>query len=58
MSEALTFDSKIDKFHVSNLPSSEIGKTDALVKISACSLNPVNAKIVQWMDMAHEMENA
>lgn len=57
MMKALTFDPESDQFELSTLPVPEIGDADALVKVEACGLNPVDAKIRHWKSFASGMDN-
>ncbi|MCL6414020.1 hypothetical protein MIB92_00005 [Aestuariirhabdus sp. Z084] len=43
--QALTFDPETDEFRVSDLPVPEIGDTDVLIRVDACGVNPVDAKM-------------
>ena len=55
--KALTFDPKTDQFRISELPVPGISDTDVLVRVDACSLNPVDAKIGLWKPMVPNMDN-
>ena len=55
--KAISFNPKTDQFHVSELPTPSFGETDVLVKVDACGLNPVDAKIGLWKSMVPEMDN-
>ena len=53
--KALTFDPASDAFAVRDLPVPTPGPSDVLVKVAACGLNPVDAKIARWKAMAPDM---
>lgn len=54
--KAVTFDPQNDQFHVSELPMPAISDTDVLVKVDACGLNPVDAKIRYWKTAVAAMD--
>ena len=56
--KALRFDSHRDRFQVADLPIPEPGDSDVLVRVAACGLNPVDAKIAEWKAMAPGMSDA
>ena len=56
--KALTFDPAADQFRFSDLPVPTIGGTDVLVKVDACGLNPVDAKIGLWKAMVPGMDDS
>ena len=45
---ACCFDPATDTFSVQTVPIPEPGPLDVRVRVSACALNPVDAKIVNW----------
>jgi NADPH:quinone reductase-like Zn-dependent oxidoreductase len=55
---ALTFDPKTDQFRISKLPVPSISDDDALIKVDACGLIPVDAKIGIWKSMVPNMDNS
>lgn len=52
---ALTYNPANDQFTVQELPQPVPGPHDVLVRVHACGLNPVDAKIDQWHAMAPGM---
>jgi len=54
--KALTFNPTSDMFAVRDLPVPTPGPGDVLVKVAACGLNPVDAKITRWKAMVPEMD--
>ncbi|MBK1879834.1 zinc-binding dehydrogenase [Pelagicoccus mobilis] len=54
--KALTFDPQTDRFNVAELPVPEAKHSDVLIKVDACGLNPVDAKIHLWKSMAPKMD--
>lgn len=52
---ALTYNPANDQFVVQELPQPVPGPHDVLVRVHACGLNPVDAKIDQWHAMASAM---
>ena len=52
---ALAWDPIRDRFHLVEEPLPHPGPTDVLVRVEACGLNPVDAKIYQWRTMAPAM---
>jgi NADPH2:quinone reductase len=55
---ALTFDPRNDVFSVKEVPVPQPGADDVLVKVDACGLNPVDAKIRFWKGMVPEMTDS
>ena len=53
--KALTFNPAADSFLVREIPVPKIGAHDVLVKVEACGLNPVDAKIHLWKTMVPVM---
>ncbi len=53
--KAVTFDPKTDSFALRDLPVPQPGPEDVLVKVDACGLNPVDAKILFWKGMVPTM---
>jgi NADPH:quinone reductase-like Zn-dependent oxidoreductase len=53
--KALTFNPTNDTFAIRDLPVPTPGPGDALVKVAACGLNPVDAKITRWKAMGPDM---
>ena len=53
--KALTFNPATDSFLVREIPIPKIGAHDVLVKVEACGLNPVDAKISLWKYMVPVM---
>lgn len=53
--KALTFNPATDTFAIRDLPVPTPGLDDVLVKVAACGLNPVDAKIVRWKAMVPDM---
>jgi len=54
--KALTFNPVDDTFRICDLPVPSPGPKDVLVRVAACGLNPVDAKIVFWKDMVPDMD--
>jgi NADPH:quinone reductase-like Zn-dependent oxidoreductase len=54
--KALTFDPASDTFRMQDLAIPEAGPRDVLVKVLACGLNPVDAKITRWKGLVAEMD--
>lgn len=52
---ALTFDPATDRWNRRELPVPEPTGHDVLVRVEACGLNPVDAKIVRWKGDAPDM---
>ena len=55
---AITFDPETDLFKVSDLPIPTLAATDVLIKVEACGLNPVDAKIIFWKVKAAQMDDS
>lgn len=53
--KALTFDPASDRWTIRERPMPEPGPGDVLVRVAACGLNPVDAKISQWKRLAPAM---
>jgi len=53
---ALTFDPTSDTFVLRELPVPSPGPSDVLVRVAACGLNPVDAKITRWKSMVPDMD--
>jgi NADPH:quinone reductase-like Zn-dependent oxidoreductase len=54
---ALTFDPATDQWTKRDLPTPEVDGHDVLVRVEACGLNPVDAKIAQWKGAAPDMDS-
>lgn len=54
--KALAYDPATDRFAVTEQPVPAPGPHDVLVRVHACGLNPVDAKIDQWQAMASGMD--
>ncbi len=54
--KALAYDPATDRFSVAGQPTPSPGPHDVLVRVHACGLNPVDAKIDQWQAMAPDMD--
>lgn len=54
---ALTFDPATDEFFIRELPVPSPGPRDVLVKVMACGLNPVDAKITGWKELVLDMDD-
>ncbi|WP_461538354.1 zinc-binding dehydrogenase [Spongorhabdus nitratireducens] len=54
---AVTYDPASDDFQLNEMPMPEPGRHDVLVKVLACGLNPVDAKINFWHSAAEGMSN-
>lgn len=54
---ALAYAPSTDEFRVTELPRPLPGPHDAVVRVLACGLNPVDAKIDQWHAMAPGMDS-
>ncbi|MBB3701281.1 zinc-binding dehydrogenase [Flammeovirga yaeyamensis] len=46
--KAITYQFETDQFHLNEIDIPEIGKNEILVKVKACGINPVDAKIKFW----------
>lgn len=55
---ALTFSPETDQFTTADLPTPTLGKSDALIKVDACGLNPVDAKIRIWKSKLPHMDSS
>lgn len=55
---AVTYNPTLNEFAVSETPIPEPADDDVLVKVDACGLNPVDAKIGQWKSMALHMSDS
>jgi NADPH:quinone reductase-like Zn-dependent oxidoreductase len=53
--KALTFNPRQDLFRIADIPMPKPGDFDVLVKVEACGLNPVDAKIGLWKSMVPDM---
>ncbi len=56
--KALTFDPGTDRFRIADLEVPEVGSLDVLIKVDACGLNPVDAKITRWKSRVPNMSNS
>jgi NADPH:quinone reductase-like Zn-dependent oxidoreductase len=54
---ALTFDPSTDRWVMTSLPVPQAHGHDVLIRVEACGLNPVDAKIALWKGAAPEMNN-
>jgi NADPH:quinone reductase-like Zn-dependent oxidoreductase len=54
--KALAYDPATDRFSVTEQPVPAPGPDDVLVRVHACGLNPVDAKIDQWQAMVPGMD--
>ena len=54
--KALTFNPTNDTFAIRDLPVPTPGPGDVLVKVAACGLNLVDAKITRWKAMVPDMD--
>lgn len=55
--KALTYQPSIDKFQVQDLSIPTPNTHQVLVKVLACSLNPVDTKIVNWHTLVNDMKD-
>ena len=55
--KAVAFAPSQDTFHVKDLPVPEPGPGDVLIRVDACGLNPVDAKIVRWKSAVPDMND-
>ncbi|MCP4152139.1 MAG: zinc-binding dehydrogenase [bacterium] len=55
--KAVTFDPARDVFGFKSVPEPVLEKSDVLVRVEACGLNPVDAKITLWKEEAPGMNN-
>jgi len=53
---ALTFNPETNRWTVREIPVPSLAESDVLVRVHACGLNPVDAKIAQWKIMAPQMD--
>ena len=53
---AVTFDPDSDSFTLRRCPIPRPGPQDVLIRVKACGLNPVDAKIIQWKQHALGMD--
>ncbi len=56
--KAVTFDPHTNRFSLAELPVPEPGPDEVRVRIEACSLNPVDAKIINWKTQARDMNSS
>ena len=56
--KAVTYDPTRDEFIVTDIPKPKPADSDVLVKVEACGLNPVDAKIGQWKSMVPHMNDS
>lgn len=49
--KAITFHSKTNTFQIENIAIPEPDNGEVLVKVKACGINPVDAKIINWKKM-------
>lgn len=56
--KAVTFNPASNSFHIKDLPIPRIGAYDVLVKVKACGLNPIDAKISIWKGLVADMDNS
>lgn len=55
--KALTYQPSIDQFQIQNLSIPTPDAYQVLVKVLACSLNPVDTKIVNWHTLVNDMND-
>ncbi len=55
--KAITYDPARNDFVLKHIPVPTPGESDVLIKVDACGLNPVDAKIAQWKSMASAMDD-
>ena len=56
--KAVTYNSSKDEFSLCQLPEVQPTNDEAVVKVLACALNPVDTKIVNWHESASEMSHS
>lgn len=56
--KAITFSPLNDQFSISEKETPQIKKDEILVKVRACGLNPVDAKISGWKEMSDNMSES
>lgn len=56
--KAVAYNSSKDEFSLCQLPAVQPTSDEAVVKVLACALNPVDTKIVKWHESAPEMGNS
>ena len=55
--KAVCFNPISDTWELKELPMPKLSETDVLIKVKACGLNPVDAKIAQWKSFAKGMDD-
>ena len=55
--KALTYQPSIDKFQIQDLSIPTPNTHQVLVKVLACSLNPVDTKIINWHTLVNDMKD-
>ena len=55
--KAVCFNPSSDTWELKELPMPKLSETDVLIKVKACGLNPVDAKIAQWKSFAKGMDD-
>lgn len=53
--KALAFNPTKDQWNLRELPEPKAGSNDVLVRVDACALNPVDAKIIYWKQAVGDM---
>ena len=56
--KAVTYNPEQNAFMVSNIPVPKPEASDVLVRVDACGLNPVDAKIALWKPRVHAMDES
>ena len=54
---AVTFDPATDRFLLRDLPEPTVTGKDVLIRVDACGLNPVDAKIIHWKTAVPSMSD-
>jgi NADPH:quinone reductase-like Zn-dependent oxidoreductase len=55
MMKALAFNPDRDQWNLRELPEPKVGAKDLLIRVEACALNPVDAKIIYWKQAVGDM---
>ncbi len=56
--KAVTFDPNTDRFSINKIPIPEPSPDEVRIRVEACSLNPVDAKIIKWKRQIKTMDSS